>query len=378
MRTALLAILIAAALWVPAHAADPDAYRQMIAQQKQQQEMYLKRMELLPGKKKIEDILRVVNEHGKLVMKSPLFEADAANRLRNRQVRVEVEGFEGYCTLMVQPITRDLYYFTFANMAYPDLEGMSNFQINAQPGYVQISRSFNSLTKNFTINLIQSEGREVFGQADGVQLGIYGGENNGRATVSVSVSEPDFATLRRKHPREVDQHLRPLLRDLKLQNLFAVEPIMAWQVFSQDWKGNPAVAARITTLLPEMEADDYHQRDAAHQELRKLGPEAALVIYRMNRESLTTEQNTQLDTILAEYSFMSRPEAHRLLRDVEFLLDCLYSDDEQVRATAVKHLRATTHREIAFDTKDDEQNRAARIEALRAELNRGATTRPVP
>src|SRR5439155_15500094 len=138
-----------------------------------------------------------------------------------------------------------------------------------QPGYLQISKNHNSQVRNYTINLVQTQNRAMFGQPDGIQLNVYGGDNTGRINVSINLSEPDFATLRRKHPREVDQHLRPLLRELKLQNLFAVEPIMACQVFSQDWRGNPAVAARITTLLPEMEADDYHQREAARQELRK-------------------------------------------------------------------------------------------------------------
>ena len=291
--------------------------------------------------------------------------------MKNRQVPREVEGFEGFCTLMVQPINNGQYYFTFSNMSYPGMEGIQNFSVSMQPGYLQISKNYNSQSRNYQINLVQTQNRAMFGQPDGIQLNVYGGDNAGRINVSINLSEPDFATLRRKHPREVDQHL-PRSRELKLENLFAVDEEMAWQVFSEEWKGDEAIAAKLKALLPGLEGDVYAERETARQAIRKLGPDAALVIYRMDRSSLTPEQNCQLDLVLSAYSFMS-PEAQRLTTDVDFLLDCLYSDNPEVRTIAARHLRQRVHREVNVDPKDDYDARVAHVEALRARIARNGS-----
>jgi len=338
--------------------------------------MYTNRLSLIEGKKKIEDLLHVATEENKLVIKSPLFEPEGAAKLQNRQVRAEVEGFEGFCTLMVQPIGKGSFYFTFTHVSYPNLEGVSNFTISMQPGYLQMSRNLNSRVKNYTVNLVQSQGRMMYGQPDGIQLNVYSGDNTGRNATSSNIAEPDFMTLRRKHPREVDQYLRPMMRELKLESLFSVDTMTAWQVFSDEWKGNKEVAEQLKKLLPDLEVDAYPQREAARQSMKKLGPEAALVIYRMDRRSLTPEQNSQLDALLSAHSFLSRPEAQRLLTDVDFLLDCMYSDDADVRSTAAKHLQQTIKREVAFDPKDDYDMRVTRVETLRSELSKTATTKP--
>jgi hypothetical protein len=375
-RAAHIAIVLCLLTSAGVRADDRESYRQMVAQQKAQQEVYIKRLDLLPGKKKIEDLLRVSNEQGRLTLKSPLF--GAAEQMKNRQMRAEVEGFEGFCTLMVQPINNGQYYFTFSNMSYPNMEGLTNLSVSMQPGYLQISKNHNSQLKTYTINLVQTQNRAPFGQPDGIQLNVYGGDNTGRVAVSINLVEPDFVTLRRKHPREVDQHLRPLLRELKLENLFAVDEGMAWQVFSEEWKGDQAIAAKLRALLPGLEGDAYADRETARQAIRKLGPEAALVIYRMDRSELTPEQNCQLDSVLSIYSFMSRPDAQRLTGDVDFLLDCLYSDNPEVRAIAARHLKEALHRDVTVDPKADYDARVAHVEALRVELGRGgSSTQPV-
>src|SRR3954454_6360916 len=81
-----------------------DDVRRMYEQQKAQQETYIKRLELIPGKKRIDELIAVGLEGGKLVIKSPLFTDEAANKMKNRQMRADVEGFSGFCTIMVQPI----------------------------------------------------------------------------------------------------------------------------------------------------------------------------------------------------------------------------------------------------------------------------------
>ena len=148
-----------------------------------------------------------------------------------------------------------------------------------------------------------------------------------------------------------------------------MDTVTAWQVFAADWKGNPAVDERVRALLPSLDVDGYDQRDKARQAIKDLGPDGAMVVYRMDRSGLTPEQNCQLDTVLGSQAFLSRKEADRLIGDVDFLLDCLYSAEPDVREVALKHLRVKTQKEVAFDVKAEYDARAARVEALRAELS---------
>jgi hypothetical protein len=175
----------------------------------------------------------------------------------------------------------------------------------------------------------------------------------------------------------VDEYLRPVLRGLRLDNLFAVDDLTAWQVFSDQWSPKPAVASAVTRLLPELDRDDYATREAARQALLKLGPDAAMVVYRMNRDGLSPEQRCQLDALLTHHSFLSRAEARRLADDTDFLLDCLYSDNAAVRRIAAGRLGEKLNHPVTVDASADYPSRVRQVDALRAEIRRPATTRDV-
>lgn len=370
--------LLLCSLFAPLAIADAEeeAYRRMMEQQKKQQETYINRLELLPGgKRKIEDLVSVKMEDGKLVISSPLINGDMVGKMKNRQMRADVEGFEGFCTVMVQNIGAGGHYFTFANTNYPDLSGVCNYNITVQPNYLQVSKNLNSRKKNININLIQTKGRERFGQPDGVQLNVYAGDRTGRQNVAVNLSETDFVTLRRKHPREVNEHLRPLLRELKLENLFVVDTTTAWQVFADEWKRDDVLAAKVREQLVKLDSDSYKERESATASLMQLGPQGALVMFHMSREGLSNEQNSRLDSVVASFSFLPPAEATRMRTDIDFLLDCLYCEDQAVRAVAVKYLERTTRRTLTFDITADYEARSAAVETLRGELARGATTK---
>jgi hypothetical protein len=372
MRNGILLILVTSLAGSATVRADPlDTQRQIIAQQRAQQQGYIKRLRELPGKKKIHEILQVHNQHGKLELSSSLF--DHAQEMKNQQFRAQVEGFEGDCTLSVQPFGQaGNVLFAFTNTSYPNLEGQCTFTVRQQPGMLQISRSYSGQMKTQAVSLMQSQGRALFGALDGVQL-IVNVIDRGRLAKNVNLLEPDFATLLHKHPREVDEYLRPLLRELKLDNLFAVDDTTAWQVFADQWQGNPKVASEVARLLPELDRDVYPAREAARQALIELGPDAALVVYRMNRQGLSPEQRCQLDALLTLNSFVSRAEAARLKTSSDFLLDCLYSQNPTIRQIAAHGLAEKLKHEVTVDATDAEK-RAQQVEALRTELGRGATT----
>jgi hypothetical protein len=352
-----------------------ENFRRIMGQQKAQRHEFIQRMRELPGgTRKIQEILQVGREHGKLELKSPLFAE--ADRMQNLQFRAAIEGFEEPCTLSVQRIGRTgEFFFTLSNMSYPNLDRMNNLAVQMRPGNLLISRTVSMPRRNETVSFVQSEGRGVFGQVDGVQLTVYASSNTGRMERNVVLLEEDFASLLRKHPREVDQYLRPMMRELRLDNLFAVDDLTAWQVFSEKWKPNEAVASEVARLLPELDRDDYATREAARQALLKLGPDAAMVVYRMKRDGLSPEQRCQLDALLTQHSFLSRDEAQRLAGDTDFLLDCLYSENEVIRQIAAGRLGEKLNRSVTVDASADYAARVRQVDALRAEIGKGAATR---
>jgi hypothetical protein len=352
-----------------------ENFRRIMGQQKAQRQEYIQRMHELPGgARKINDLLQIRSEHGKLELTSPLF--DETNRLQNLQFRAQVEGFEEPCTFSVQRLgrTRD-YFFALSNTSYPNLDRMSNLAVQMRPGSLLMSKTESMPRHNQTVSFVQAEGRGAFGQVDGVQLTVYASSNTGRMERNVVLLEQDFATLLRKHPREVDQYLRPMMRELRLDSLFAVDDLTAWQVFSDRWKPNAAVASEVARLLPELDREDYAAREAARRGLLKLGPDAAMVVYRMKRDGLSPEQRCQLDALLSDHAFLSRSEAQRLAGDIDFLLDCLYSANAQIRQIAAQHLGEKLNHPVTVDASADYPSRVRQVDALRAEIRRGATTR---
>jgi hypothetical protein len=83
---------------------------------------------------------------------------------------------------------------------------------------------------------------------------------------------------------------------------------------------------------------------------------------------MSAEQDGQLDALLAAHAFLSRAEARRLGDDVDFLLDCLYSDDGRIRAIAARRLGERVHRTIKLDEAAGYAARTAQVETLRYEL----------
>ena len=72
--------------------------------------------------------------------------------------------------------------------------------------------------------------------------------------------------------------------------------------------------------------------------MHSLGEPAALFLHAANRRGWTPEQTARIDHFLSEYFTLSDEQAKKLGRDVDFLLDCLASDDPDLRAAALDQL----------------------------------------
>jgi hypothetical protein len=182
---------------------------------------------------------------------------------------------------------------------------------------------------------------------------------------SVRLGAPDFATLLRRHPRAAWQYLMPLLAELGQDGLLAPDAVLVSQVFPERFAPDPAVRKRVESLLPELDAGNYHRRDEAQAELEQMGTDAAKVMVYLDRSALTPEQNARVDRALTPFGLVPRSEADRLRHDREFLINCLYSDDPTARRAALAEIKALTGTSVDLPDEPSRPARAAAINELR-------------
>jgi hypothetical protein len=179
----------------------------------------------------------------------------------------------------------------------------------------------------------------------------------------------DFVQLRLRHPAEVNQYIRPLLIQLHQDAaLLQVSPAAAWQVLAADFVPPEQLRRDILTLLPQLEADAYSQRQAAVRRLRALGQDGASTLRTLDFTKLTPQQTAEIDALLKPFSPLSPDEVRELGASPDFLLDCLYSDDPRLRRLAVERLRRVTGKPLPFSPDAPEATRQAEITAMQPQL----------
>ncbi len=190
------------------------------------------------------------------------------------------------------------------------------------------------------------------------------------ADVNLKLVAYSFTELRQRHPREVEQHLRPILRDLGAQDraIFAVDERVAWQVLGADHAPDPEAAEQVKQALAKFDSDDFHEREAALDGLKRLGQPAALYLVKADRTNFSPEQNAGVDTFLAEYLPLSPEDAARLRQSTDFLLDTLASEDAALRRLAWAQLKKVVSQPMSFDPDADAQQRNAQIQSIRSAL----------
>ena len=140
--------------------------------------------------------------------------------------------------------------------------------------------------------------------------------------------------LRREYPPEVDEFVRPLLREIRQEAAFAPDPATAWQVLADKWPFDESLLGRMRRNYPRLESEDFRQREAAAGRLLRLGRDALLAIRRMDRAPLPPNK-TPVSTRWPTTTSPCPAAAPTVLRgDVAFLLDCLYADEAIARRLA--------------------------------------------
>jgi hypothetical protein len=217
-------------------------------------------------------------------------------------------------------------------------------QLTSVPYVLHIEEHNEFLDRDEAVSLTQ---RQDVGSPEAVTMRFNViGDTGTTGSISNAYTAADFWDLRLKHPAEVEKYLRPMFRDFGMEpEVFAVGNKAAWQVVRDQWTAPTGLAEKVRGIVARLDADDYDARAAAQADLEKLGQPAALVLLSAKLSDLSAEQSARVQKFLAAYHPLTEEQAANFRQDANFLLDCLYSDDADLRRAAAKDL-ASLNRQI--------------------------------
>jgi hypothetical protein len=193
--------------------------------------------------------------------------------------------------------------------------------------------------------------------------------------VDLRLSADNIVELRRRFPAEVAKYVDPIFLTLHQDGLLAkVDPRLAWQVFADAYKPTPELESRVNAVLKRLDADDFQQREQASKELGEIGQPAAIYLRGAARTGWTEEQSGRVDTFLAKFQTIEEAKAKKYRTDREFLIDCLYADDETIRRLALGELQKLIGRSIELDVAAAPEQRYIALRRLRAEIGTPASS----
>lgn len=264
----------------------------------------------------------------------------------------DLAGLPGRTTLTLRP-----NYFSIYN-------AQSDGSITIES--VRDTISIRVRTPNLTIDYRQSsESPSGFGYRE-ARLHVSDGDWNSKASITAG----DFAALRSEHPAEVFQYLGPVFRQLKVAGFFPDERI-ARQALAA--RGGDETPKELRELVRQLDANSFKVRERAMRQMSALGPDAVALLENWDRASLTPQQQTQIDAFL--HAHLSSKEVERKRKDISYVLDCLYCEDPEARALALRVIRKELKLQLTFDPQADPFAQAPAIEALRAKVT-PPTTQP--
>jgi len=381
-------------------AGDRDA---MLKAQREQRDQQYKRMQTMVASfptlpaKDIGDVMHLKMDGSALSLSTPL--TDPSHDMGG--FRVACEPFKGptFASVSLIGVPRGMMaagkagavanppaprIFSFTSYEMPNADELVTISIQAYGNRLQIDRQSRSGAGGFRrVMLVQQRSDAAAGQGQSpIQLNIneFGDTVPAGIPRNFSIQAPDFQTLLREHGREAEEFIRPLFRQLGQESALAPDGRVAWQVLADHWRPDPELAKKVRQLLPTLNDVDFHARDKALAELESMGMSGAAVLLHMDRLGLSPEQNLLIDRTLAPFAQLSPKDATRLRSDTDFLMDCLYVANSDVRAAALDRLKQVTGKELSFDLDTPEGARPAAISELRKQLAdkpaEGPTTEP--
>jgi hypothetical protein len=265
------------------------------------------------------------------------------------------------------PISLD---FTNLDYSAPDVVSVKTM-VSSQVSRLDVSQFVERVDdETQTVQLIQNDT-----PGEGEPRIFLHVQNTAKPPVNLHIPADNLVALRRAHPAETAKYIDPMFRLLHQDGLLShVDPRLAWQVFASSYVASSDLQSAVKAVVAKLDADSFQDRETASQELQKLGQPAALVLMRMDRKQLSDEQTGRIDAFLATFNVVPEAEVARLHQDRDFLLDCLYSEDEAIRTQALAELRKLTGQPIEFNLSADPEHRLAAINRLRESFGAAAAT----
>lgn len=294
---------------------------------------------------------------------------------RNTSVRIAIEGVDAISILSTHGVregqqTPDVFSLTHTSFSDPQAVQVTsqvvwNFGSLTIGRYAQLPDGY----CNVTLRQGEVDTDQWPPSRSTLQFTVQAADRAAGTQINIQHSEPDFLLLRREHPADVDQYLRPVLRELGLESVMAADPMVAWRVFVEDLRPEPAMSDRVRAILPALDSDSFLEQQRAIDQLSALGLPMAIAVAHMDRSKLSAQQNVLLDAALLHFQPTRISGLQRLKNDVDFLLDCLYLDDASLRSAALEQLRKVSGKEIRVDLKGRFAERCKQIDALRQSLH---------
>jgi hypothetical protein len=324
----------------------------------------------------IQDVIAFSFDGGHLV-------ADSKLDWDGQYHRVQLTGFPGEATIFIQPgKTNGTCFANFEYYDYSDPHLVSrHLQSLPGPTSVQIDEDLQYTDRIQFVALISDQDKitlRVQVTPDDELPPLVSDPATRPAVESLNLVDvaANFAELRQEHPADVDRYIRPMFRDFHQEReIFAVDEKSAWQVMANTFSAPPDLAKRVDAIVARVGDDSYSIRTSASNDLVALGEPAALYLMANNLRLLNPEQRARVEEFLSTYHPLTPEQVAQDRRDVNFLLDCLDSDNADLRTATLREISQTVGHAVDFDIAMPADSRSAAIDRLRSELT-GPTTQP--
>jgi hypothetical protein len=319
----------------------------------------------------ISDLFDLSIENDQLVVTPKLSSTDG-------QMRCTIKGLAGPCTVGIFADKNapgggiNALQFAHRDFSNP-MEIFRHTMLFAHARSVQLSMDLDGLVRSKSCSLIQDIKPDDPNAAirlnaqliDAISDDVIGQYN---------VSAANFRELRIKYPRETQEFVVPILRDLQAESILAPDNRIAAQVLGLEVKPNEALSKKLSAALAKFDSDNFQEREQAAKDLAALGEPVAAVLRHADRAGWSLDRQSGVDDFLAQHKSMPQDESSKLREQPIFLLDCLHSSDKEIQNKAADLLDKMSQMKI--DLRGTIVARDAMIDRLYAKLFPPLTTQP--